>query len=129
MVNSRAVASTCAATALRVVSRSAMTIADLPALNASLNFTSTVFLSLGWFFIRRGQWQRHMVCMISALVSSAIFLACYLIYHYYAREKSSGFHGRIECLYLPMPASHLLRPFPLLPPLLPLPLPVFPRRS
>ena len=31
-----------------------MTIADLPALNAALNFISTVFISSGWYFIRRG---------------------------------------------------------------------------
>ena len=50
-----------------------MTISDLPAINASFNATSTVFISLGWFFIRRGFWQRHVVCMILALISSSFF--------------------------------------------------------
>jgi hypothetical protein len=49
-----------------------MTISELPALNASLNFISTVFLSLAWFFIRRGHWRRHMVFMIVALCSSTM---------------------------------------------------------
>ena len=37
----------------------AMTISDLPAINASLNFVSTIFISWGWYLIRRGHWRRH----------------------------------------------------------------------
>jgi hypothetical protein len=58
-----------------------MTISDLPALNASLNFVSTVFISCGWYLIRRGHWRRHVACMITAVISSTLFLAGYLIYH------------------------------------------------
>lgn len=105
-----------------------MTISDLPALNASLNLTSTVFLSLGWFFIRRRQWQRHMVCMITALLSSTVFLACYLTYHYYAGEKSSGYHGLIAWFYFPMLASHILLAFTTLPLVVLTLIPVFRRR-
>ena len=36
-----------------------MAISDLPAINASLNLISTVFICLGWFWIRRNIWQRH----------------------------------------------------------------------
>ena len=48
-----------------------MTINDLPAINASLNFLSTIFISAGWFYIRRNVWQRHVPCMIAAIISSS----------------------------------------------------------
>ena len=58
-----------------------MTIHDLPAVNATLNGLSAIFLSLGFFFITRGQKIAHRNCMISAFCTSAIFLGCYLTYH------------------------------------------------
>lgn len=58
-----------------------MTPQDLPAVNATLNGLSAVFLVLGFVFIRRGNKIAHRNCMISAFVTSTIFLACYLTYH------------------------------------------------
>jgi putative membrane protein len=60
-----------------------MTIMDLPAVNGSLNGLSAVFLSFGYYFIRRGNRTAHRNCMISAFVTSTLFLACYLTYHIY----------------------------------------------
>ena len=58
-----------------------MTFSDLPALNACLNGLSAIFLSAGYYFIRRKNQAAHQRCMIAAVVTSAIFLACYLTYH------------------------------------------------
>lgn len=58
-----------------------MTIADFPALNATLNGVSTFLLFGGWLFIRAGQRTAHIVCMVLALITSAAFLSCYLIFH------------------------------------------------
>src|SRR5206468_2295953 len=58
-----------------------MSVSDLPALNASFNLVSTIFISMGWYFIRHGAWRRHMACMITAVISSACFLVGYIIYH------------------------------------------------
>ena len=60
-----------------------MTIHDLPAVNATLNGLSAVFLSLGFIFIKRGNKIAHRNCMISAFCTSVIFLGCYLTYHGY----------------------------------------------
>ena len=60
-----------------------MSFADLPAVNASLNGLSAVFLSIGFYFIRRKNMLAHRKCMIAAFVASALFLACYLTYHGY----------------------------------------------
>ena len=61
-----------------------MTVHDLPAVNATLNGLSAVFLALGFFFIKRGNKIAHRNCMVAALTSSTVFLACYLTYHFYA---------------------------------------------
>ena len=64
-----------------------MTIADLPAVNATLNGIAAVFLIIGWLFIKGGNIRAHATCMISAFLVSAVFLACYLTYHAYAGSK------------------------------------------
>jgi uncharacterized membrane protein YozB (DUF420 family) len=58
-----------------------MTLHDLPAVNATLNGLSAVFLAFGFFFIKRGNKIAHRNCMITAFCTSVIFLACYLTYH------------------------------------------------
>ena len=58
-----------------------MSIHDLPAINASLNGLSAVFLTAGFVFIRRENKIAHRNCMIAAFSTSVIFLGCYLTYH------------------------------------------------
>jgi putative membrane protein len=58
-----------------------MTIHDLPAVNATLNGLSAIFLAAGFVFIKRGNKIAHRNCMVSAFGTSVIFLACYLTYH------------------------------------------------
>jgi len=56
--------------------------ADLPALNAALNLLSAVLLVLGRRWIKRSNPSAHKKTMLAALVSSALFLISYLVYHY-----------------------------------------------
>ena len=58
-----------------------MSIHDLPAVNATLNGLSAVFLACGFVCIKRGKKVAHRNCMIAAFGTSVIFLACYLTYH------------------------------------------------
>lgn len=60
-----------------------MSIYDLPAVNASLNGTSAVFLAAGFVFIRQKKIIAHRNCMISAFCVSVVFLICYVTYHSY----------------------------------------------
>ncbi|EDY20315.1 protein of unknown function DUF420 [Chthoniobacter flavus Ellin428] len=55
---------------------------DLPLINASLNALSTVFILGGIAFIKNDMKQAHILSMICALVTSTVFLGCYLTYHY-----------------------------------------------
>jgi len=54
----------------------------LPTTNAILNCLSVAFLMLGYIKIRAGKRQQHRHCMLLACVTSALFLVCYLWYHY-----------------------------------------------
>src|SRR5438034_1395133 len=101
---------------------------DLPALNATFNLVSTIFISMGWYFIRRGAWRRHMACMITALISSLCFLVGYVTYHARVGEKSSGYTGWVTAVYFPMLASHVLLAFATLPLVILTLVPVFRRR-
>ena len=58
-----------------------MSLADLPAVNASLNGLSAILLSAGYAFIRRGNQRAHRNCMVAAFISSILFLASYVTYH------------------------------------------------
>jgi len=94
-----------------------MSISDLPAINASLNFVSTLFILMGWYLIRRGLWRRHMACMITAVISSTFFLTGYIVYHAYVGEKSTHFAagGMIAWIYFSMLISHIVLAFVTLP--------------
>jgi uncharacterized membrane protein YozB (DUF420 family) len=58
-----------------------MTLHDLPAVNATLNGLSAIFLGAGYAFIRKKNVPAHRACMISAFTTSVLFLCCYLTYH------------------------------------------------
>ena len=85
-----------------------MTLTDLPALNATLNATSAVLLTIGYVFIRRGHIRRHRAMMISACIVSTLFLISYVIYH--ANVGSKPFHGRgpIRIVYFTILLTHVV---------------------
>ena len=98
-----------------------MTLSDFPPLNASLNGLSTLLLATGWWFIRSGRRTAHRNCMIGAFVSSSVFLACYLWYHY----QMQRLHGRAHTsftdpawfrpVYLAILVTHLVGAMVILP--------------
>jgi putative membrane protein len=58
-----------------------MNVSGLPLVNATLNALSTVFILGGLWFIRGERKLAHIVCMVTALITSAAFLTCYITYH------------------------------------------------
>lgn len=86
----------------------------LPAVNASLNGLATVLLVAGWVLIKSGRPQAHMTVMLTAFAVSAVFLACYLVYHYalshYTGSGSRKFlgEGPVRMVYFPMLFSHII---------------------
>lgn len=81
---------------------------DLPALNAGLNSLSTVLLITGWFLIRNRKIAAHRAVMITALVTSSLFLTSYLIYH--AQVGSVPFQGQgpIRKVYFAILITHTI---------------------
>jgi uncharacterized membrane protein YozB (DUF420 family) len=53
----------------------------LPHLNAVLNALSGVLLIFGFYFIKRKEIKKHRACMLSAFVTSVLFLIFYLTHH------------------------------------------------
>jgi uncharacterized membrane protein YozB (DUF420 family) len=86
----------------------ALTLADLPALNATLNATSAIFLTAGYLFIRRGRITAHKRCMLSALVTSTLFLTSYVIYHANTGSRPFPGVGPIRYVYFSILISHVL---------------------
>lgn len=56
--------------------------AFFPALNATLNGASAALLLTGRVLIAKRRIVAHRICMIAAVVASALFLACYLFFHF-----------------------------------------------
>ena len=107
-------------------------IGRLPAVNASLNALCAVFLITGWRLIRnRGpagepglgavlpvasprvemasaRVRGHIVSMVLAVLTSAVFLTCYLVYHYHAGSVPFQGQGPIRMVYFTILISHTL---------------------
>jgi putative membrane protein len=81
---------------------------DLPALNATLNATSTILLTAGYRFIRRRQITAHKRCMLAACATSALFLMSYLTYHYYVGSMPFRGQGWVRPLYFAILISHTI---------------------
>jgi putative membrane protein len=95
-----------------------LSVTDLPALNATLNAISTVLLVTGWVLIKRGERQKHKACMVAALITSALFLTSYVIYH--AQVGSVPFTGTgwIRTVYFSVLIPHVILAAAIVPPIL-----------
>jgi uncharacterized membrane protein YozB (DUF420 family) len=71
---------------------------SLPALNAILNGTAAVLLTVGFLLIRKRRIAQHRTVMIAAFCVSIVFLICYLLNHYHAGIVY--YHGSMKTLYL-----------------------------
>jgi uncharacterized membrane protein YozB (DUF420 family) len=81
-------------------------LSSFPAINAGLNAACTVFLLLGYTFIRRGKILQHKISMVSAFVCSMVFLGCYLYFHFHAGLIRFGGKGWIRPVYFTLLISH-----------------------
>jgi putative membrane protein len=84
-----------------------ISISDLPALNATLNAVSAIFLTAGYVLIRRRRRAMHKTCMLAALVASAAFLTSYVIYHANTGSRPFPGHGAIRTIYFGILITHV----------------------
>ena len=83
-------------------------VAMLPSLNALLNATSAVLLIVGYLFIRRRKVTGHKICMLSAFMTSCLFLISYLTLRYYAGMTRFTGQGWIRPVYFTILTSHTI---------------------
>ncbi len=82
--------------------------AMFPAINATLNGSSAVLLFVGHRMIMRGRMIAHKRLMITALVTSSLFLACYLYYHAHVGSVHFRGHGVTRPIYFTILISHTI---------------------
>ncbi len=64
-----------------------------PTLNAFLNGTSAVLIGAGYYCIKHGRREAHKRFMLTAFVTSTLFLISYLYYHLVLRAGVTHFKG------------------------------------
>ena len=90
-------------------------VTDLPEVNATLNAISALLLVTGYILIRRGQTQEHRLCMLAAFVTSALFLASYVVYHLNVGSVAFTGQGTIRIVYFTILISHIILAIIILP--------------
>jgi uncharacterized membrane protein YozB (DUF420 family) len=83
-----------------------VTVTDLPAVNATLNATCFVLLTIGYVLIRKGRVAQHRAVMIAAFCTSVVFLASYLTYHAQVGSKHFAGQGPIRIVYFTILLTH-----------------------
>ena len=84
-----------------------MTVHDLPAVNASLNALSGILLLIGYVLIRNGRIRQHRLCMVSAFITSSLFLVCYVVYHAQVGSVRFTRVGFVRPLYFTILITHV----------------------
>ena len=83
-----------------------MSISDLPTLNAILNSISAILLTTGYAFIKQRNRNAHRLCMVSAFITSSLFLASYLIYHFNVGSVKFQGQGAVRTVYFAILLTH-----------------------
>ena len=80
----------------------------LPTLNAILNASCTTLLIIGRSFIKKGNRTAHKKFMISAFVTSLLFLTSYLTYHAFRGSTKFTGTGISRIIYFSILTSHTI---------------------
>lgn len=81
---------------------------NLPTLNAILNLVSAVLLLLGYIAIKKQQRPVHKRWMLAAMVSSALFLISYLVYHYNVGSVPYPYYDWTRTVYFVILIPHII---------------------
>jgi uncharacterized membrane protein YozB (DUF420 family) len=87
----------------------------LPAVNATLNATSGIFLLTGYVLIKQRRIDAHRNAMLAAFTSSTLFLVSYLVYHYHVGSHPFAGQGAIRPVYFAILISHVVLAVVILP--------------
>ncbi|CAK0748556.1 putative membrane protein [Azospirillaceae bacterium] len=79
-----------------------------PHVTATLNGVSALLLMVAYGMIRADRRKAHRFVMLCAVVVSALFLACYLVYHFTAPIFVFAGQGMVRSLYYVLLISHVV---------------------
>jgi uncharacterized membrane protein YozB (DUF420 family) len=79
-----------------------------PVIDAALNGTSAVLVASGVVLIKRGQREAHKRAMIAAVITSSLFLVCYLYYHAHVGSVHFQGQGWSRPVYFSILISHTI---------------------
>ena len=82
--------------------------AIFPVINASLNGTSAVLLVTAHSMIKRGRVALHRALMLTAILTSTLFLISYLYYHYHVGSIHFPGQGWPRRIYFTILISHTI---------------------
>ena len=82
--------------------------ASLPLINAILNGTSAVLISLGLWAIKQRKRTLHMQLMFAGFAASTLFLVNYVYYHFAHGDTHFAGQGVVRALYFAVLISHVL---------------------
>jgi putative membrane protein len=80
----------------------------MPAVSAVLNTIVSICLIFALYFIKKKDIMRHRSFILAALVFSALFLICYVLYHFTTVETRFCKEGLIKTVYLIILFSHIV---------------------
>ena len=89
-------------------------VTNLPFLNASLNFTTTILLISGLFFIKNKKIEWHKNTMLLAFAFSLMFLVSYVIYHWF-KSGPKPYIGNFYFLYYFILLTHIILAITIIP--------------
>jgi len=79
-----------------------------PPIDATLNGITAVLLAVGHNFIKRGEVLKHRATMMTAFVTSCLFLGCYLYYHSHVGSVHFRGQGWSRPVYFSILISHTI---------------------
>lgn len=85
-----------------------MAVADLPAVNATLNGIAAILLVIGYILIRQRRRDQHRAVMLAAFGTSILFLISYVIYHANAGSRPFTGVGPIRIVYFTILITHVI---------------------
>jgi len=80
----------------------------LPGLNAMINTLAGISLLAAYYFIRKKNIKAHRNMIFIAMLLSAFFLICYVLYHFTTPETTYCKEGTIRYVYYFFLISHII---------------------
>ena len=83
-------------------------IGALPAVNATLNGLSSIFLIIAFVAVKQRRYANHIRWVFAAIVSSTLFLISYVVYHNFHGDTKFTGQGIVRPIYFFILISHIV---------------------